>query len=367
MRVEVEPRQATVSPGRPTIVTVRVVNTGTVISGHRVRILGVDPRWVQVDQNQLSLFPDAAAVVVVTVTLPAGIPAGVRHVGVEVQELTPPGDRQMVQVELTVPAELGLKVDLDPASTTGGRTATVGVLVDNIGNADVDIDLSGIDDEAQVSFAFRPAGATLAPGERTLATVALQAKRPLFGSPKIRPFKVLVGPSQPPVSAFGTWVQKPLLSRGAIALVGLVAAISVFALVLTLSLSRVVGNSNADRDLALQVAQASQAGSGGGGTGSIKGTVTLLTSGTGVSGVTVEIFNAANTAAPLASTATSAGGGYQFQGLGVGTYKLRFSGAGFTQLWYPTSLTADNAMPVSLAAGQRWPASTPAWAGSRPA
>jgi hypothetical protein len=352
MRVEVEPRRATVAPGRPTILTVRVVNTGTVISGHRVRILGVDPKWVHLDLDQLSLFPDAAGVAVLSITLPPGIPAGLRHVGVEVQELTPPGDRQVIEVELTVPAELGLKVELDPASVAGGRGTSVGVLVDNTGNSDVDIDLTGSDEEAQVTFLFKPAMATLAPGERTLATVALRAKRPLFGSPKVRSFKIHVGPAQPPVSAFGTWVQKPLLSRGAIALIGLVVAISVFALVLTLSLGKVVGNSNADRDLALQVAQANQAGSAGGGSGSIKGTVTLLTSGMGVSGVTVEIFNASNTASPLASTATIATGGYQFQGLGPGTYKIRFSGAGFTQLWYPASLTADNAMPIALTAGQ---------------
>lgn len=352
MRVEVEPRRATVVPGQPTVLTVRVVNTSTVISGHRVRVLGVDPRWVHLDQDQLSLFPDAAGVAVMTVTLPPGIPAGVRRLGVEVHELTPPGERIVVEVELTVPAQLGLKVELDPPSATGGKSTAVAVLVDNIGNSDVDIDLTGTDEEAQVAFAFAPATATLGPGERTLATVQLRAKRPLFGSPKIRPFKVLVGPGQPPVSAFGTWVQKPLLSRGAIALIGLAVAISVFALILTVSLSRVVGQSNADRDLALQVAQAGQTGSGGGGSGSIAGVVSLLTSGQGVSGVTVEIFAASNTAQPLASAATSASGAYVFRGLAAGTYEIRFSGSGFTQLWYPASLTAANATQLVLATGQ---------------
>ncbi len=352
MRVEVEPRSATIVPGQPAVLTVRVVNTGTVISGHRVRVLGVDPRWVHLDQDQLSLFPDAAGVAVLSVTLPPGIPAGARRINVEVQELTPPGDRQVVEVELTVPAELGLKVELDPASAAGGRSTSVGVIVDNTGNGPVDIDLTGTDDEAQVTFTFSPPGTTLEPGERTLATAMLRAKRPVFGSPKIRPFKVHVGPAQPPVSAFGTWVQKPLLSRGAIALFGLVLAISVFALILTVSLSKVVGQTNADQNLALQVAQADQAGAGGGGTGSIAGTVSLLTSGMGVSAVTVEVFTAANTASPLASTATSANGAYKFQGLAAGTYKVSYSGAGFTQLWYPTSLTADNATAVSLNAGQ---------------
>ncbi|MGH9126455.1 MAG: carboxypeptidase regulatory-like domain-containing protein [Acidimicrobiales bacterium] len=353
MRLEVEPLNATVLPGQPTLLTVRVLNTGTVISGHRIRMLGVDPRWVSIDQEQLSLFPDAAGVAVLTVTLPKGIPAGVRRVSVEVQELTPPHDRAVVEVELTVPAELGLKVALDPVSVTGGKRATIGVAVDNIGNSPVDIDLAGTDEEAQVLFAFKPPGAILGPGERTLATALLRAKRPFWGSPKIRPFKVNVGPAQPPVSAFGTWIQKPLLTRGAIAIMGLVLAITVFAGILTLSLSRVVGQSTADRNLSLQVAQAGQTGTGGGGTSAISGMVSLLTSGMGVDGVTVEVFNASQNTTPLASVATGAGGTYTFQGLAAGTYKLRFSGAGFNQLWYPAALTPDNAGEVQLSAGQK--------------
>jgi hypothetical protein len=352
MRVDVEPRSATVFPGQPTVLTVRVVNTATVISGQRIRVLGVDPRWVRLDQEQLSLFPDAAGVALLTVTLPPGIPAGVRRLGIEVQELTAPGERQVVEAELTVPAQLGLKVVLDPVSAAGGRSTTVGVIIDNVGNSPVDVDLDGTDEEAQIAFAFKPAGANLAPGERNLATALLRAKRPLFGSPKIRSFKVDVGPAQPPVSAFGTWVQKPLLSRGAIALIGLVLAVTVFAIILTVSLSRVVGQSDADRNLALQVAQAGQNGAGSGGSSSIAGTVSLLTSGAGVPGVTVQIYNSGNTASPLSSAATSASGGYKFQGLGAGTYKISFSGAGFTELWYPTSLTADNASPVTLNSGQ---------------
>ena len=58
------------------MVTVRVVNTADIISGHRIRVLGVDPRWATLDQDNLSLFPDSSGVAVLTVTLPAGIPAG---------------------------------------------------------------------------------------------------------------------------------------------------------------------------------------------------------------------------------------------------------------------------------------------------
>src|SRR5205814_434384 len=110
---------------------------------------------------------------------------------------------------------------------------------------------------------------------------------------------------------------------------GLLVAVSVFAAVITTSLSRVVDKSTADRDLVLQVVQGSQ-NAGGNGAGSINGTVTLLTSGSGVASVTVEAFDAGNTAQAIASTATDKSGTYHVPALGAGTYKLRFRGAGFS-------------------------------------
>jgi hypothetical protein len=363
MHVDVQPKSLSVIPGQPAVLTVQVINNTQVISGHKLGVLGLDPRWWELDKEQLSLFPDTVGVAVLTITLPAGLPAGTRTISVEVRELTSPAGLELAEVQLTVPAELGLRVGLDPVSVTGGGSAAVGVLVDNTGNSTVDVSLAGADEEGAVSFAFEPPltlqrPASLDPGERAVATGHLRARRPWFGSPKVRPFTIKAGPAQPPVTATGTWVQRPFLSRGALALLGLLVAVSVFAAVIGAALSRVVARSAADRDLALQIAQANQTG-GAAGTLSISGTVTLLTSRTGVGGVTVEVFTAANTASPVASTATAASGpatgSYQVPGLDAGTYKVRFRGAGFTELWYPDSLTPDNAKAVTLARGQPAP------------
>jgi hypothetical protein len=162
---------------------------------------------------------------------------------------------------------------------------------------------------------------------------------------------VEAGAATAPVIAHGAWVQKPRLSRGALALIGLLTAATVFAAVIVATLSQVVDQSNANRDLALQVAQAANR-PGPGGSASIAGTVSLLTSGSPVGGVTVDLFQAANPADPIVSTATGASGGYTFADLVAGDYKVRFRGAGFTELWYPESLTVDNATPVTLATGQ---------------
>jgi len=78
MRIDAFPAHATLIPGQPAVVTVQVFNTSPVISAHTIRVLGVDPSWVTLDQTQLSLFPDTTGSVVVTITLPRGIPAGTR-------------------------------------------------------------------------------------------------------------------------------------------------------------------------------------------------------------------------------------------------------------------------------------------------
>jgi hypothetical protein len=347
MRVEVTPRRLSVVPGQPSTITVHVTNTTSVISGHSIQVLGVDPRWVALDRAHLSLFPDDAGTAVLTVTFPSGIPAGTRHLSIVVIEQTPPAETKVVDVELSVPEELGVTLSVDPASVTGGQSVTTGVLVANTGNAPVEVELRGADDEDEVEFAFQPPAPVLQPGEQLLASATLNARRPWFGSPKVRPFTVSYGPPRAPVMAFGAWVQNARLSRGALALLGLAAAVTVFAVVLTASLAQVVNTSAADRDLAIQVAEASRAGASSG-QGTISGTVSLLTANTPVPGATVQLYQASNTAQPIVSTATGPNGGYQFANLALGSYKVQFEGAGFTQLWYPSSLSPDDATVVNV-------------------
>ncbi len=73
------------------------------------------------------------------------------------------------------------------------------------------------------------------------------------------------GPAEPPEPlATGSLVQKPRLCRGLLSLLSLLFAVSVFAVVITIALSRLVGVSAADRDLAIQVAAAQQNAGGAG-------------------------------------------------------------------------------------------------------
>ena len=61
MRVDVTPRAAEIGPGQQLFLTVTITNTSTVIGGYQVRMLGADPGWVQMDGEQVSLFPGRGA------------------------------------------------------------------------------------------------------------------------------------------------------------------------------------------------------------------------------------------------------------------------------------------------------------------
>jgi len=359
MRVEVTPRAALAPPGQPVSFTVQVFNNQALISGHRIRVLGVDHRWATLDKADLALFPGTTDSAVLTVVLPKGSPAGKRRVSVEVEELTAPWATEIVDLDLEVPAQHALNLSLDPVSVTAGRRASLVALVSNAGNAPRDVELAGLDDEGCVGFKFWPPVAHLAPGETKPVKVEVSAARPWLGTPKVRPFTVMVANrrgGRPPAQAFGSFMQKPWLARSYLALVGLLAAATVFAAVITVTLSQLNSTSTADSNEVMQALQASLAtqpgASGGTGTASLAGQVSLLSS-QAAGGVTVDLYDPANLARPLASTATGPTGRYSFAGLAPGSYKVEFQGAGLATEWYPGATSPGAAGTVVLTSGER--------------
>ena len=363
MRVELSVRRLQVVPGVASALTVTVTNTSEVISGYTVRFLGADPDWVAVDDPEISLFPDATAEVRMRLTLPVGVPAGPRRMAVQVRELTADQAVAIEEVVVTVPEQPGLDVRLDPVTVTGGRRADFGVVVENNGNTVLTGKLRAVDPEKKTTFTFTPPDFRLAPGEHVSGRLRTRAKRPVFGSMTVRPFALHVDDGvrraaapegeEPRPVAQGVFVQKPLFARGLLSLLGLLVAVTVFAVVIAVGLTSVLARSAADRDLALQVAQARFDTSASTGTAGLTGAVTLLSDGQPVSGVAVEVFVESDTTAVVATTASDDAGAFAVTNLPAGDYKLRMRGAGFAEVWYPAGATDADAEVVTLSAGQQ--------------
>lgn len=355
MRATLSPTTLTAEPGREVVLTLTLTNTSTIIGAYDVRALGLDPAWVRIETPRLSLFPEQTGSTIIHVALPQDIPAGQRTVTITVSSDAPPEETVELSCELVVPTRTRMRISLDPPSQTAGASVRFGVLLENLGNTDVEGALSGFDEAHEIAFAFDPDRPTLHAGERLLGSVALTAKRPWFGAPQLRAFAVALTSDQLPpdggeVRTQGSWVQSPRLSRGILALIGLVIAGTVFATVIAASLSQIVNQSNANSRLALQVAQAAQAKPASA-TASIAGEVRLQATGKPVAGVTVDLYQPSSTS-PVASVATNTQGSYTLAGLAPGTYDLSFTGAGFTPLWYPGVTAQAQATSVTLSGGE---------------
>jgi len=367
MRVDVSPRRVSVTPQMPQQLVITIGNTSTVIGGYELRVLGADPSWVEIDTDRVSLFPDETRTVSATVAVPPNIPAGTRQIAIQVRELTPPHATSVAEVALVVPAAPSVQARLDPPSVSGGKKARYTVVIENTGNTVVRADLAAVEPEDRLAFAFEPERVVLAPGEHAVADMQASGKRPMTGSGAVRlinlyldevpadPFfndQQALPPKHDETTSVSTavFVQKARLTRGVFALAGLIAAITVFAVIITIALSKLVGQSNADRNLALQIAAAKASSAASNGTSAVSGTVRLLTSHHPVPGVTVALYSADDMSSPVATTATNDIGGYVFDNLDAGDYKLTYRGAGFLQLWYPTAADAGDASTIQLPA-----------------
>ncbi|MGY6502402.1 MAG: carboxypeptidase regulatory-like domain-containing protein [Acidimicrobiales bacterium] len=352
MRVDVTPDVIAVQPGSRSVLSVSIFNDDTVIVAYRLRILGLDPAWVTIDENRLSLFPDASGHTNVALDIPHDAPAGGRRIGVEVTSLTEPAVTEIVEVETIVEAEPAARLQLEPTSIYGTSVGSFGVSATNEGNTPLDVALAGDDPEDHLRFSFDPPRIRLAPGERQHVQVTARGRRPFIGSPAGHTFTVRAVDDERIPPAMGTLIQRAYIGRGALTALGLLAAVTVFAAVLTTSLGRVVDRSRANEDLLLEVLRGESDDPVVENPGGVAGQVTLLTSGAPVSGVTVDLFAADSADRSLQSTATDEAGGYAFGGLAEGDYRVRFRGAGFTELWYPAALAFDDATDVAVAEGE---------------
>ena len=378
MRIQVDPQRVEIAENSTFTLRITVTNTGAVIGGYHLRVLGADPSWVTMEAENLSLFPDTSQTVGATISIPPGVGAGDRRIAVQVRELTPPQAIAVAEIEVVVPAREAIRMALSPMTVVCGKHGRFSVVAENTGNTAISMVPIGTDPEDKIGFEFIPSVLDLAPGEHVITDLRTTAKRRWFGSPVVRPFSLAAmspeelaarstppppppepgdvaitePPPEPPEPlAQGTIMQKPKLGRGLLSLLSLLLAVSVFAVVITIALSRLVGVSAADRDLAIQVASARSAGAGSG-SSVLGGTVKLLTDGAPAPGVTVEVFPAADLTQPVISTATNDKGSWAVSAMPAGSYKIRFRGAGFAEVWYPNALDGAAAQAVQLDAAQ---------------
>ncbi len=357
MLADVNPNLLEVAPGESCTFAVHITNPTSLIDAYEVSIFGLDPNWVMIPIQRLSLFPAEAGDVEITVALPSVFPAGYRQLSVHVRSHNDPNEFTLTPLGLVALGQPRLSARVDPVVITGGSEATFGLVVHNEGNTVVDAVVSVTDPEETAETEVVPATLSMPPGHQEAVQVTVRGRRPWVGAPKVRTFTFAVD-STSHVEAVGTFIQKPRIGRWLLSLLGLLAAAAVFAVVLSRMFDNVVDEAGVDKGL---LSAALDKGADGGQTTPITpavvtGKVVLFNDPSkGVAGVKVELYDSGNTKVALASAATVEGGGYTFGRLSGGTYKIRYSGAGFEDVWYEAGPTAADAKEVEVEAGKPKP------------
>jgi hypothetical protein len=353
MHVEPSPTFLEITAGQPAHFRVGVVNTSTVIDAYRLQVYGLDPSWVEVTPARLSLFPDDTADVDVVITLPEDYPAASRSLAVHAQSDNDPSDFALAQVNVVIAPKPRVSLRIDPVSVVGGSHADFALVVTNEGNTPVRITPDAVDPEAKVAFSFAPGESELLPARSDVIQSRVKGGRPWFGQPKARVLTFGInGPER--VEGIATFVQKPRIGRGMLSLMGLVAAAAVFAAVLSHTFGNVVKEAKVD-DRVLNEALANKQANGKSvpvDPAAITGKVVSFTSGTGIAGIQADLFAADDAVVPLATAATDDTGAYTFPRLSAGSYKVRFAGAGFSDIWYASGATFAGSTEIKVETGK---------------
>ncbi len=352
MRVRVDPGRVASNTIGPAVFTVEVYNTDDVIRAYDLQVFGVDPAWCQVNTGDLSLFPGTAGYATIVVDLPGDVPAGEHRLAVEITETTGTDRFELIELVVDRMTDRRIGLELHPPLVTGGRRGGLALVVENSGNAPVDIAPSALDLEDKVTARFDPPRFSLAPREQQIVDVRIAGPRPIVGSPQPRTVVLSIDGLDDIVEATATFVQRPWISRGLVALMGLLTAASVLTLVLANNLGQVIDKAKVDDELLIQAIESEEEKAAIASVpASVAGSVTEATSGQGLAGVTVELYHADNEQVALRSAATDEGGGYEMGGISGGSYKLRFVGAGFTERWYEDAATFDGATSFDVEPG----------------
>ncbi len=352
VRADVASAEIAVAPGEAAEVEIEVTNVSEVIRAYRIDVLGLDARWARSDGIDLELFPGERQSRTLSIELPPDFPAGRRRIAVEITEPDVPGGSVVViDVDLLIEPREGLTFGVEPASMTVGADGTFVVTPVNTGNTTLDVHLVAADPERRVAVTFDPPRPRLLPGERGVVRATARGRRPWFGMPAVRVLEFRASGGDVTAMSAAAFIQTPLFSRRLVTLTGLVMVATLFAFVIFLSFGSVADLSaqqeallkqslGEDQPIGLRVEPSSVVG------------VVRSTTGGGIDGVSVELYESSNPLVPLKSTVTDASGQYRFAALSKGTYFVRYRVAGFGETWFRRGTSVADATALELVAGQ---------------
>lgn len=212
-----EPRSATVDPGKSTTVALRVRNTGDLVEEYRIGVAGDPAVWARVEPATLRLYPGTTGTAEIVFAPPRtpDAAAGGHPFAVEVTPTEQPGAKEVVEGHLTITPFTVLRAELVPPVVRGRFGARPKVAVDNLGNTKVTASLSAKDPGGRLGVELHPANVQIEPGRAAWVDGRIKPGGiTWFGQRESRPYTVHVLRSgREPVEVDGTFEQGAIMPR----------------------------------------------------------------------------------------------------------------------------------------------------------
>jgi hypothetical protein len=226
IRVRVEPERLEVSPGGGDVtVGVHVLNASTIVDEYVITAIGTGG-WMDSTEARVRLFPDKEADEQLKLGIPAGrfVTAGTRQIGIQVKSVSNPSVAHTTRLQVSVAgvsgAEAGVggvaegnSLRLEPQVVRAGRSARLLATASNSANFPLNLSLTGEDPEHAVTFMLNPQTLTVPPGGQAATNVRVAAARPFSGTELHRQIMLRANGGGSQLSAAGTFIQMPLVTR----------------------------------------------------------------------------------------------------------------------------------------------------------
>jgi len=230
--VRLDVPRLSVEPGGQARTTVTVRNTGTIVEGFRITVVGntVDG-WAQVlPDKEVQVYPGQEASATIVFSAPAGIGSnsGSYPFGVHAESVVDASSSAVAEGDLEVGRVFGLQSKLTPVTSQGRWRGKHRIDLTNWGNAPVRLRLVASDPDERLAFLITPEILEVPLGSSGQARLKVKTRDPfLRGTPVRLPFQV-VGEPDPPeqrtgpqlgladpkrAAVDGAFTQQPILSR----------------------------------------------------------------------------------------------------------------------------------------------------------
>ncbi len=236
-----------VKPGAEATCSVRIENTGSVVDGILLDVLGDAGEWTSVEPAEVNLLPGASAAAKIVFKppraselAPGEVPFGLRAMSRE-----DPDGSKIEEGTVRVGEFSELDTSLVPKSATGRRSARYRLIVENRGNRFEHLSIEAIDPDVKLAFNSRPGNFDAPPGTATFVRLTATPRKRFFKGPsRTLPFEVTAIPEGgEPVKTPGVMLEKQILPEWLLPMLGIAVLAAGLLLALWLTVLRPIVHS----------------------------------------------------------------------------------------------------------------------------